>query len=198
MRTSCGFIILLVAAAVLVACSSHDSALVKNTEVGQLPAVVVPKRQPQVSPLRKKVLSLLEKKNYRRAVEQMKGRNHEGLEKEYILAINRLLEAGDDAFSLGDYLGAARSFKVALNGYPVEPSLREQVSRDPKRIRSVLEICVNRMMEQGLEEYRRGRLESAIRKWRGLLTISPGHQEAKKSIDTATVQLQALKNMKNR
>jgi len=53
------------------------------------------------------------------------------------------------------------------------------------------------MMEQGLEEYRRGSLESAIRKWKVLLTIRPGHQEAKKALDTATVQLQTLQGMKD-
>jgi len=83
-----------------------------------------------------------------------------------------------------------------LNAYPVETSLRDRVSHDPKRIRTLLEACLNRMMEQGLEEYRRGSLESAISKWKALLAIRPGHQEARKSLDTATVQLQNLQNMK--
>ena len=202
MKFSCALVLLLVAALVLAACSSKESTLVTNAEDGQhqatVPAVVVPKRQPQVPPMRKKALLQLEKKHYRQAVELLKGKNHEGVEKEYVLAINGLLQAGEDAFSLGDYVGAGRSFKVVLDGYPVESSLRERVGRDQKWIRSVLETCVNRMMEQGLEEYRRGRLESAIKKWKGVLTISPGHQEAKKSIETATIQLQALKNMKSR
>jgi len=59
-----------------------------------------------------------------------------------------------------------------------------------------METCANRLMEQGIVEYRRGRLESAIRKWKGVLTITPGHQQAKKSIDTATIQLQELKKLK--
>lgn len=200
MRTSGGLFILLAAAFGLAACSSQESALVKPAEVAQqpAPAAVLPKRQPQVSPVRRKVLSLLEKKNYRQAIELMNVRNREGLEREYILAVNGLLEVGDDAFSLGDYAAAARSFKGVLDAYPVKPSLRERISHDPKQIRSYLETCAIRMMEQGLEEYRRGRLESAIRKWKVLLTISPGRQEAKNAIDTATVQLQALHNMKNR
>jgi hypothetical protein len=193
MRTSGVRILFLAAALGLAACSSQESALVKTAEVA-----VVPRRQPQVSPLRKKVLSLLERKSYRQAIELMSGRTHEGLAREYVLAINGLLGVGDDAFSLGDYAAAGRSFKGALDAFPVAPSLREQVSHDPKHIRSCLEICANRTMEQGLKEYRRGRLESAIGKWKGLLTFNPGHQEAKKAIDTATVQLQALQSMKNR
>jgi len=198
MRTSGGRILLLAAAVGLAACSSRESALVKPVGDGQHPADVVSNRQQQVSLLRRKVVSQLEKKNYRQAIESMNGRNREGLEREYILAVNGLLEAGNNAHSSGDYATAARTFKWALNAYPVEPSLRDRVSHDPKRIRALLEACVSRMMEQGLEEYRRGNLESAITKWKVLLAIRPGHQEAKKALDTATVQLQTLQGMKGR
>jgi hypothetical protein len=191
MRTSGGRILLLAAAIGLAACSRQESALVRD---GQRPSAVIPKRQ-QVSPLRKKVVSLLEKKNYRQAIELMNGKNREGLEREYILAVNGLLEAGNDAFSSGDYAAAGRAFKGVLNAYPVEPSLRDRVSHDPKRIRALQEACENRLMEQGLEEYRRGRLENAIGKWKALLAINPGHQEAKKALVTATVQLRSMKNM---
>lgn len=191
MRTCVGLFILLVAAFGLPSCSSQ-----KAVTVAQQPDPGLPKRQPQVSPVRRKAVSLLEKKNYRQAIELMNGRNHEGLEREYVLAINGLLEVGEDAFSLGDYAAAARAFKEVIYAYPVEPSLRERISRDQKQIRSSMETCANRMMEQGLEEYRRGRLESAIRKWKELLKISPGHQEARKALDTTTVQLQALQRLK--
>lgn len=194
MRSANALKLLFAAAFWLGACSSQNAA-VKPAEVVQPPAVVVQKRQPPVSPLRKKALSLLEKKNYRQAIELMNGRYQDGLKREYILAINGQLEVGDDAFSLGDYLSAGHVFKEVLHAYPVETSLRERVSHDPKRIRILMETCSNRMMEQGLDEYRRGKLESAIRKWKGVLAINPGHREAKKSIDTATVQLQALQNM---
>jgi tetratricopeptide (TPR) repeat protein len=198
MKTSGGLILLFAAAIGLAACSSQESAVVKSSGDGQHPAAVVPKRQQQVSPLRKKVVALLEKKNYRQALELMNNKNREGLEREYILALNGLLEAGNDAFSSGDYATAGRSFKGALNAYPVEPSLRDRVNHDPKRIRALLEASLNRMMEQGLEEYRRGSLESAIRKWKVLLAISPGHQQAKKALETATVQLQTLQRMNDK
>jgi hypothetical protein len=195
MKTSSGLILLFAAAIGLAACSSRESSLVRD---GQHPAAVIPKRQQQVSPLRKKVVSLLEKKNYRQAIELMNGKNREGLEREYILALNGMLEEGNDAFSSGDNAVAALNFKGVLNAYPVEHSLRDRICHDPKRIRALLEACVNRMMEQGLEEYRHGNLESAIRKWKELLAISPGHQEAKKALDTATVQLQTLQRMNDK
>jgi len=199
MRINSGRSLLLAAAIGLAACSSQESALVKPVEEDQrqyTPLTVVAKpQQQQVSPLRKKVLSQLEKKNYRQAIESMNGKNREGLEKEYALAVKGLLAAGNDAYASGDYATAARSFKVVLNAYQAEPSRRDRASLEPKRTKALLDTCVNRLMEQGLEEYRRGNLESAIRKWKALLAIKPGHQEAKKALDTATVQLRTLQEM---
>lgn len=227
MRVSGALLISIATAVWLTSCSSQESARVKPSDVQQpfvsqpnpqpstaakpkpqspvtevtkpqQPAAAIQKRQPQLSPLRKKVISLLEKKSYRQAIELMSGKNREGMEREYVLAINGLLEVGDDAFSLGDYAAAARSFKGVLDAYPVEPSLKERISYTPKQIRAYLETCANRLMDQGLEEYRRGKLENAISKWKGVLMINPAHQEARKSLDTATVQLQALQKLKKK
>jgi len=197
MKSSRGRKLLLAAAIGMAACSGQESAVVKPAGDGQPPAAVVAIRQPQNSLLRRKVVSHLERKKYRQALDLMNGTNREGLEREYVLAVNGLLGAGNDAFASGDYAAAARAFKEALTAYPPEPSLRHRISRDQKQIRACMEACVNRMMEQGLEEYRRGRLESAIRKWKALLAINPGHREAKKALDTATVQLQSLQNLKS-
>jgi len=198
LRTGIAHGILLAAVFGLAACSGKENVLVKPVKAARQTSADVLKHQPQVLVLRRKVVSLLEKKNFRQAIELMSGRNREGLEKEYILALNGLLEAGDDALSHGDYEAAASSFKAALDAYPAAPFPRERFSHDPKRIRYSLEICANRLMEQGIEEYRRGRLESAIRKWKGVLAINPGHQQAKQSLDTATIQLQGLQNLKNK
>ena len=196
MRTGIVPFILFAAAFGLSGCSSKESVLVKPAGVTQQSAADIQKRQLQVLSLRRKVVSLLEKKNYLQAIELMNGRNHEGVEKEYVLALNGLLEVGDDALSQGDFAAAARSFKAVLDAHPADHSARERLRHDPKQIRSNLEICTNRLMEQGIEEYRRGRLESAIRTWKVVLSISPGHQQATKSIDTATIQLKALQNLK--
>ncbi len=198
MKTGNGLILLLAAAIGLAACSSQDSALVKAGGDSQQQAAVAANRQQQHSLLRRKVVFQLEKKNYRQALELLNNRNREGLEREYILAVNGLLEVGTDAYAAGDYAVAARAFRGVLNAYPLEASLRDRVSHDPKKIRALLDSCVNRLMEQGLEEYRRGSLESAISKWKVLLAIRPGHQEAKKALETATIQLQTLQSIKDR
>ena len=115
MKTVITLIILLSAAFGLSACSGQKDAVVRPAEVVQPPPpVIVQRRPPPVSPLRRKAVSLLERKNYRQAIELMNGRYHDGLEREYVLAINGQLEVGDDAFSFGDYLSAANAFKSRI------------------------------------------------------------------------------------
>jgi hypothetical protein len=193
MKGTHGYISLLLALVGMAACSGQDKA-VMNVET--LP----PQKQQQEMPLRKKVAGLLEKGSYRRALELMSGRNRPGspaagVEQEYIAAINGLIATGDEAFSRGNYAAAGQSFKCVLDSYPVDPALRNRARREPKQVRAQLEACSNRLMEQGLQEYRRGNLESAIRKWKELIAFRPGNNEARKAIDTATVQLRALQNM---
>ena len=117
------------------------------------------------------------------------------MEKEYIRAVNGLIEVGDESFFREDYALAGRSFRKALDAYPLAQSHRERVSRSPKKLKSNLDACCNTLMEQGLREYRRGKLEGAISKWKGLLAINPGHTEARKALETASVQLEALQNI---
>ena len=120
------------------------------------------------------------------------------MENEYIRAINGLIEDGDVSFSAADYAVAGRSFKWALDSYPVNPVQREKINRSPKQLKANMDICCQHMMEQGLQEYRQGKLESAIIKWKGLLTVIPNHKEARKALETASIQLQALQNMEKR
>ncbi len=185
---------LLLALAGMIACSAQSKTVMN----GDSP----PQSQQQVL-LRKKVSALLEKGSYRRALELMGGRNHPphpvaGMGREYVTAINGLIAAGNEFFSQGEYAAAGQSFKCALESYPVDPALRDKVQREPKRIREHLEDCSNRLMEEGLQEYRRGNLENAIRKWKEVLAFDAGHKEARKAIETATVQLRALQKMENR
>jgi len=186
-----GLISLLLALAGLVACSGQEKAVIPvgESRAGQQQAI-----------LRNKVAALLEKKNYRRAIELMTDGHQPGspparMGREYVAAINGLAAAGEESLSRGDYAVAGQSFKLALESYPTEPSLRERMMRDPKQLKKQMDTCSNRLMEQGLMEYRRGNMENAIRKWKELVAFDPGHHEAKKALETATAQLRALQKM---
>ena len=192
MRGVCRSIFVLLTVAWLLGCSSHEKTIVhtgKEISSDQKQAL-----------LRKKVAALLEKKSYRRAVEVMSGGHQPGIPaagmgKEYISAINGLIAAGEEALARGDYAAAGHSFKWAAEDYPAESSLRQRIKWDPKQLKKQLDICSNRLMEQGLMEYRRGNLEKAIQKWKEIVAFDPGNMEAKKSLETAEAQLKALQKM---
>ena len=186
---------LLLALAGLAGCSAQQKLVTAEPPVVQ-------KDQQQLL-LRKKVTALLGKGSYRRALELMGATNRPGttvagLEREYVSAVNGLIAVGDEHFAIGDYGTAGNSFKWALDSYPADPALRERLRREPKQLKAQLEICSNRLMEEGLQEYRRGNLESAIRKWKTLTAFNADHLEAKKAIATASVQLRALHALENR
>jgi hypothetical protein len=191
MRKACRIISLVVVLAGLPACSSKEKVIIQSGEMSY---------EQQQANLRKKVAALLEKKSYRRAIELMTDRKQPGspaagMEKEYIQAVNGVIAAGEESLSRGDNAAAGQSFRLALDSYPVQASLRGKIRRNQAQLRKQLETSGNRLLEQGFMEYRSGNLETAIRKWKEIIVFDPGHKEALKAIDTATVQLRVLRNM---
>jgi len=51
------------------------------------------------------------------------------------------------------------------------------------------------LTEKALTEYRRGEVPSAIAGWKTILAYDPGHEEAARSLRTASKQLETLKKM---
>lgn len=191
MRKVPWLISLLFVLAAMAACSSKEKVIIPSTEMSY---------DQQQALLRKKVAAMLEKKSYRRAIELMTDRKQPGspaagMEKEYLLAVNGLIATGEESLSHGDYAVAGQFFRAALDSYPVQPSLRGRVRRSQAELRKQLDTCANRLLEQGFMEYRSGNLENAIRKWKEIIFFDPGHKEATKAIETATVQLRVLQKM---
>lgn len=156
-------------------------------------------REQHTLALRKKVNGLLEKRQYRRALEAVTGRQPnqpvEGMEKEYLCAVNGLLLTAEQAMEQLDYLLAGQNFTAALTAYPDDLSLRGQLKTSERRIKVHLNTCSNRLMEQGLVEYRKGDLDKAIRTWKTIIAFNGGYAEARKAIETATVQKKSLERL---
>jgi hypothetical protein len=179
----------------MTACSTPGKNLRSPEDTPQQPAA-----DRQQSALNKKVAVLLEKKMYRQALETLTRRrepNHPppGMEKEFITTINCLLEAGEDAMARNECLTAGLNFRAALEAYPGEPLLRKKVKIAAKRVKTHLQSCSARLMDQGVQEYRRGELDQAIRTWKGILSFDPGHKEARKAIETASIQKKSLQTL---
>ncbi|WP_243373351.1 hypothetical protein [Geotalea sp. SG265] len=184
-------IVLLILLLVLGACSTPEGNLRKAEKPQQ------PVHERQVSAMQKKVTYFLEKKQYRQALETMTRRREpnlspSGMEKEFVAAVNGLLETGEEAMARNEHLAAGQLFKLALATYPAEPSLRRKVKPSARRVKIYLDSCSAKLMDEGMQEYRRGELDPAIRTWKSILSFDPGHREALKAIETATVQKKSL------
>ena len=191
MRKASWLISLLMVLSGMVACASREKAVMPSEEISA---------EQQQTLLRKKVAALLEKNSYRRALELMNGRANPGapaagMDREYLTAMNGMIATGEESLSKADYAVAGQSLRVVLDFYPVQASLRGKINRDQAQVRKQLETSGNRLLEQGLMEYRSGNLQNAISKWKEIITFDTGNKEAIKAIETATVQLRTLKNI---
>ncbi|ACM20750.1 hypothetical protein Geob_2397 [Geotalea daltonii FRC-32] len=188
------FLLLLIS---LAACSTPEKTL---RPAGEKPPQPISERQ--VSTMQKKVALLLEKKLYRQALTTIACRNQlnqpsPGMENEFITAINGLVDTAEEAMARGEHVFAGQAFRLALAAYPAERSLRRKVRSGTRKIRIHLESCSNRLMDQGLQEYRWGELDRAIRTWKSILSFNAGHSEARKAIETATIQKKSLQVMED-
>ena len=191
MRSTSWLISLLMVLTGMVACSSHEKTVMPGEGISA---------EQQQALLRKKVTALLEKSSYRRAIELMSSRNNPGtpaagMDREYLMAIKGLIATGEESLARGDYADAGQSFRLVLDFYPVHSSLRGKVNRGPTQVRNQLDTSADRLMEQGLIEYRSGHLQNAINKWKGITVFDAGNKEAIKAIETATIQLRALEKI---
>ena len=144
---------------------------------------------------RQKTGVLLEKKEYLLALNLIGKERRDALETEYLAAINGLMGAGEESLNKEQYDRAGIAFKKVLDYYPEKSSLKEKVKRRREEIESYLEISSEKLMIQGLSEYREGKLHNAIELWKKILLFDPEHQAAKKAIGTATLQLRNLKSI---
>lgn len=153
-----------------------------------------PGHPPESSPA-----ALMEQKKYGEALDQMRedgaGRPRRGLERDFVTALNKLLEKGEQEMRVNNCGAAGGSFKRVLSDYPVDPALQEKMRWNQTQISEKIETCSAKLMEQGLQEYRKGDLNGAIRTWKKLVSFNPGYQGAQKALDTATMQVRTLQSL---
>lgn len=186
-RTLCLFI---VAASLLSGCS-----LLKGWMAG--PGGTPPKA---ASPSKERLEALLRAGDYEGAASVINDRVKEGGSElsymsEYAASINGLAAKGMGHLESMDYFAAGTSFRKAIENYPKNPAVQSKIKYSTSQLDAVLKECSQKLMEEGLIKYRDGALEEAVSVWKKILRFDPGHAEAKKSIETATVQLKRLKTM---
>ncbi len=118
-----------------------------------------------------------------------------GVEKNFRTALEGLKKSGDDAYRWGK-LGEAGKRWAATMRFLSHPALKAGMPAISKAgLKGSIDKVSDYLMEKGLADYREGRLEEAIATWRKILAYDPAHEEANKSVKTATTQLENLKKL---
>jgi len=137
---------------------------------------------------------------YERALELFAGvwkerPGYPGVEENFPAALEGLKKSGDEAQRQGRLEEAGKRWTAAMR-FLSHPAMK---GRSPSFTKAELKGRIDKvsetLMEQGLEDYRQGRLEEAIASWRQILAYDPSNEEAAKSVKTATTQLENLKKL---
>jgi tetratricopeptide (TPR) repeat protein len=107
---------------------------------------------------------------------------------ESILTAARL--AGDK----GDFPKAGLAYYSLWKSYPLFPGAGKKLSFNREGLDAELGRCRTALTRRGLELYRNGELAAAISVWKSLLLFDPDNAQIKKSVESATAQLNRVRS----
>lgn len=114
----------------------------------------------------------------------------------YIRGGEQIKAAADAAFQRKEFAEAGSSYTILVKSAITDKNFARALSFDTDYLNQRIKGCSKGLLETGLVHYRQGKLDEAISLWRKAITFDPDNKEAKDAIDTATVQLQNLKQIK--
>lgn len=145
-------------------------------------------------------MAALQEGGHERALELFSGAwqekpGHAGVAREFDGALLALKRNGDAAYAQGKWEDAGKRWMGTLRfithpaanwrGYPFTRS----------EVRAKVDHLSAALTEKALTVYRRGKVPSAIAEWKTILSYDPAHDEAARSLRTASKQLETLKKM---
>ena len=120
---------------------------------------------------------------------------HAGVAREFDGALLALKKNGDAAYAQGKWEDAGKRWMGTLR-FITHPAAN---SRDYPFTRSEVRAKVDHLsaslLEKALLQYRKGNIQAAIADWKTILAYDPANEEAVKSLNTATTQLEQLKKL---
>lgn len=120
---------------------------------------------------------------------------HRGVEENFPTALEGLKKSGDESQRQGRAGEAGKRWMAALKFLPHPAMKGKKLPFSKADLKESVDQLTGNLMERGLANYREGRLEEAIATWRNILAYDPAHEEANKSVKTATTQLENLKKL---
>jgi len=120
---------------------------------------------------------------------------HRGVEEDFPVALVGVKKSGDESQRQGRAGEAGKRWMAALKFFS-HPALKgKKLPFSKEDLKESVDKLTDNLMEKGLADYREGRLEEAVATWRNILAYDPAHEEANKSVKTATTQLENLKKL---
>jgi tetratricopeptide (TPR) repeat protein len=118
-----------------------------------------------------------------------------GVEENFHTALEGLKKSADDAYRQGKLGEAGKRWTTTMR-FLSHPAIKTGMPAISKAgLKGSIDKVTDQLMEKGLADYRKGRLEEAIATWRNILAYDPTNEEANKSVKTATTQLENLKKL---
>jgi tetratricopeptide (TPR) repeat protein len=120
---------------------------------------------------------------------------HPGVAREFDGALLALKKSGDAAHAQGKWEDAGKRWMGTLRYITHPASNWRNYPFTRSEVRAKVDRLTAALTEKALTEFRRGELPAAIAGWKTILSYDPGHEEAARSLRTATKQLETLKKM---
>jgi tetratricopeptide (TPR) repeat protein len=114
----------------------------------------------------------------------------------YAGTAEQIRNAADAAYQKKDFADAGNIYKTLYDTGIIARDFAASLSFDDEYLNRQLKACAKGLLEAGLTRYREGKLEDAISVWKKALVFDQDNKDIKSAIDTATTQLQNLKNIK--
>jgi tetratricopeptide (TPR) repeat protein len=120
---------------------------------------------------------------------------HAGVAREFDGALLALKKNGDAAYAQGKWEDAGKRWMGTLRfiTHPAANSRGYPFTRS--EVKSKVDHLSAALMEKALTEYRQGGISPAIADWKTILSYDPAHEEAARSLRTASKQLETLQKM---
>lgn len=119
-----------------------------------------------------------------------------GLRRGYARMGEQIRSAADTAYQTGEVAEAGIDYGILFESGITTRDFAGTLSFDDDYLSRQIKACSKSLMESGLMKYREEKLDDAIAIWKKALFFDPDNRNVKNAFDTATAQLQQLKQIK--
>jgi tetratricopeptide (TPR) repeat protein len=122
--------------------------------------------------------------------------HYQGMRADYARTGEQIRTAADAQFQSRAFAEAGNIYTLLFESGITTRDFAGSLSFDDDYLSRQIELSSKALLEAGLTKYREGKLEDAIAVWKKAMAFDQDNKDIKSAIDTATTQLQNLKNIK--